>query len=72
MYWPIEAQASLTLSWPRRYRPTEVDFLLGDSSKARAKLGWRHRTSFDALVSDMVKANMAAVLAERERRNRHA
>ena len=42
------------------------------SSKARAKLGWRHRTSFDALVSDMVKADMAAVLAERERRNRHA
>ena len=52
--------------------PTEVDFLLGDSSKARAKLGWRHRTSFDTLVSDMVKADMAAVLAERERRNRHA
>ena len=57
---------------PRYFRPTEVDFLLGDSSKARAKLGWRHRTSFDALVSDMVKADMAAVLAERERRNRHA
>src|SRR5436305_8218475 len=47
---------------PRYFRPTEVDFLLGDSSKARAKLGWRHRTSFDALVSDMVKADMAAVL----------
>jgi GDPmannose 4,6-dehydratase len=57
---------------PRYFRPTEVDFLLGDSSKARARLGWRHRTSFDALVSDMVKADMAAVLAERERRNRHA
>src|SRR4051795_7868730 len=57
---------------PRYFRPTEVDFLLGDSSKARAKLGWRHRTSFDALVSDMVKADMAAVLADRERRNRHA
>ena len=57
---------------PRYFRPTEVDFLLGDSSKARARLGWRHRTSFDALVSDMVKADMAAVLAERERCNRHA
>ena len=57
---------------PRYFRPTEVDFLLGDPSKARAKLGWRHRTSFDTLVSDMVKADMAAVLAERERRNRHA
>jgi GDPmannose 4,6-dehydratase len=57
---------------PRYFRPTEVDSLLGDSSKARAKLGWRHKTSFDALVRDMVKADMAAVLAERERRNRHA
>ena len=57
---------------PRYFRPTEVDFLLGDPSKARAKLGWRHKTSFAALVSNMVKADMAAVLAERERRNRHA
>jgi GDPmannose 4,6-dehydratase len=57
---------------PRYFRPTEVDSLLGDASKARAKLGWRHKTSFDALVRDMVKADMAAVLAERERRNRHA
>ena len=33
---------------PRYFRPTEVDTLLGDPSKARAKLGWRHKTSFDA------------------------
>ena len=32
---------------PRYFRPTEVDALLGDASKARAKLGWRHKTSFD-------------------------
>ena len=57
---------------PRYFRPTEVDQLLGDPSKARAKLGWRHKTSFDALVRDMVKADMAAVRPERERRNRHA
>jgi GDP-D-mannose dehydratase len=50
----------------RYFRPTKVDFLLGDSSKARAKLGWRHRTNFDTLVSDMVKADITAVLAERE------
>jgi GDPmannose 4,6-dehydratase len=57
---------------PRYFRPTDVDFLLGDSSKAQAKLGWQHKTSFEALVSDMVKADMAAILAERERHNRHA
>ena len=48
-----------------------MDFLLGDSSKARDKLGWRHKTSFDELVSDMVKADKAVIQAERERRNRH-
>jgi GDPmannose 4,6-dehydratase len=35
---------------PRYFRPTEVDSLIGDPSKARAKLGWRHKVSFDALV----------------------
>jgi GDPmannose 4,6-dehydratase len=57
---------------PRYFRPTEVDHLLGDASKARAKLGWRHKTSFDALVQDMVKADMVAILREQKRRNRHS
>jgi len=56
---------------PRYFRATEVDALLGDPSKARAKLGWRHKISFDTLVSDMVEADMVAVLDEQERRNRH-
>jgi len=55
---------------PRYFRPTEVDSLLGDPSKARAKLGWRHKTSFDALVADMVQADRITVRDERERRNR--
>ena len=57
---------------PRYFRPTEVDSLVGDSSKARAKLGWKHKTSFDTLVAEMVEADMVVVLDERERRNRHA
>jgi GDPmannose 4,6-dehydratase len=57
---------------PRYFRPTEVDTLVGDASKARAKLGWRHKTSFDTLVADMVKAEMVAVVEERKRRNLHA
>jgi GDPmannose 4,6-dehydratase len=56
---------------PRYFRRTEVDCLIGDPSKARAKLGWRHRTSFDTLVADMVQADRVAVREERERRNRH-
>ena len=56
---------------PRYFRPTEVDALLGDPSKACAKLGWRHRTSFDELVKEMVDADMVTILQEQERINRH-
>src|SRR5262245_15037526 len=56
----------------RYFRPTEVDALLGEPSKARAKLGWRHRTSFDELVKEMVDADMVTILQEQERINRHA
>jgi GDPmannose 4,6-dehydratase len=57
---------------PRYFRLTEVGTLLGDASKAQAKLGWRHKTKFDTLVADMVQADMVAVLEERKRRNRQA
>jgi GDPmannose 4,6-dehydratase len=39
---------------PRYFRPTEVETLLGDSSKARTRLGWRPEISFDQLVKEMV------------------
>jgi GDPmannose 4,6-dehydratase len=39
---------------PRYFRPTEVDTLVGDAAKARAKLGWNHRVTFDELVTEMV------------------
>ena len=39
----------------RYFRPTEVEFLLGDATKAREKLGWRHRTGFGDLVREMVE-----------------
>src|SRR5262249_32914408 len=56
---------------PRYFRPTEVDALLGDPSKARAKLGWRHKTRFDELVAEMMQAGMVTVRHERERHNRY-
>jgi GDPmannose 4,6-dehydratase len=40
------------------FRPTEVDFLQGDASKARAKLGWRPKTGFEDLVKLMVDADI--------------
>ncbi len=49
---------------PRYFRPTEVDSLLGDARKARRKLGWKPRTSFKALVAEMVREDLKA--AERD------
>ena len=43
---------------PRYFRPTEVDTLLGDPSKARRKLGWEPRISFEELVTEMVMADL--------------
>src|SRR5208282_4774425 len=42
---------------PSYFRPTEVDLLIGDASKAREKLGWRHQTSFADLVAEMVRSD---------------
>ena len=46
---------------PRYFRPTEVDHLQGDARKARTKLGWRPKTSFEDLVREMVEADRAAI-----------
>ncbi len=53
------------------FRPTEVETLLGDPSKAAAKLGWRHTTTFPQLVKEMVAADLERVRRERWRQNRH-
>jgi len=49
---------------PRYFRPTEVETLLGDASKAREKLGWEPEITFKELVSEMMREDMKA--AERE------
>lgn len=49
---------------PRYFRPTEVETLLGDASKAKAKLGWAPKISFEELVSEMVREDLKA--AERD------
>jgi GDPmannose 4,6-dehydratase len=43
---------------PRYFRPTEVETLLGDASKAHQKLGWQPKITFNELVSEMAKADM--------------
>lgn len=53
---------------PRYFRPTEVDSLLGDASKARTQLGWQPRTGFPELVAEMVREDLA--LARRDKHSR--
>ena len=43
---------------PKYYRPTEVDLLIGDATKAREKLGWKPEYDLKALVTDMVKSDI--------------
>ena len=43
---------------PVYFRPTEVDLLVGDASKAREKLGWKPKTSFAQLVKEMVASDL--------------
>ena len=52
---------------PRYFRPTEVDLLIGDPTKARTRLGWSHETTWEALCAEMVAADLIAVANERRR-----
>jgi GDPmannose 4,6-dehydratase len=54
---------------PRYFRPTEADTLLGDPSKARQRLGWRHKVTFDELVREMVESDLAEMRRDGARRN---
>ena len=49
---------------PRYFRPTEVETLLGDATKAREKLGWTPKTTFAELVAEMVREDLKS--AERD------
>lgn len=74
-----EAFSHVGLDWrkfveidPKYLRPTEVDLLIGDASKAKAALGWQPTVTFQALVRLMVDADMAALQHElnwQEQRN---
>jgi GDPmannose 4,6-dehydratase len=57
---------------PRYFRPTEVDELLGDPTKAHQMLGWRHKTTFKELVAEMVASDRNAIRQESQRNDRSA
>jgi GDPmannose 4,6-dehydratase len=54
----------------RYFRPTEVEYLLGDATKAHDKLGWKHSTPFTNLVQEMVEHDLDLVKIETTRKNR--
>src|SRR6202167_4567401 len=54
---------------PAYFRPTEVDLLIGDPSKAHQRLGWRHQTSFGGLVREMVRSALERLQGQPPRRN---
>lgn len=49
---------------PRYFRPTEVDLLLGDPAKAKAKLGWEHETKVRELAREMVREDLKSMLTD--------
>ena len=55
----------------RYFRPTEVDVLLGDPSKAREVLGWKHTVTFTELVKEMMKSDLQAIAREFHLNERH-
>jgi GDPmannose 4,6-dehydratase len=56
---------------PRYYRPTEAESLVGDPAKAHHKLGWKHRVSFNSLVSEMVEEDLKLLRSQTQQRNYH-
>jgi GDPmannose 4,6-dehydratase len=69
-----EAFSHVGLDWqgyvdvdPKYYRPAEVDLLVGDAARAREKLGWEPRTTFEELVRLMVDADVAELEGEKAR-----
>ena len=56
---------------PKYYRPTEVDLLIGDPAKAKARLGWEHSTPFPELVKEMVRSDLKLIEVESAYRRNH-
>jgi len=56
---------------PRYFRPTEVDLLLGDATKARERLGWKHTTPFREMVAEMVREDLKLIARNQDRKDIH-
>jgi GDPmannose 4,6-dehydratase len=61
---PDQSDSPIVVVDPRYFRPTEVETLLGDATKAKTKLGWTPKISFEELVAEMVREDLKS--AERD------
>jgi GDPmannose 4,6-dehydratase len=69
-YWSTpEGERLMVAVDPRYFRPTEVETLLGDPTKAKEKLGWTPKTTFEELVAEMVREDLKS--AERDELIKH-
>jgi len=66
---PVKPGSCVVEVDPRYFRPTEVDILLGDPSKARNELGWKPEHSLDDLVSDMMESDLKLMKREQYLKN---
>ena len=66
---PLTPNPPIVAVDPRYFRPTEVETLLGDASKAKNKLGWTPKITFDELVAEMVREDLKS--AERDELIKH-
>jgi GDPmannose 4,6-dehydratase len=57
---------------PRYFRPAEVEYLIGDPSKAKRQLGWTHRVSFEQLVSEMMLSDLERIKGKPNQRRANA
>jgi GDPmannose 4,6-dehydratase len=56
---------------PKYFRPTEVDLLLGDPTKARERLGWTHTTPFREMIAEMVREDLKLIARNQDRKDIH-
>ncbi len=63
--------AELVAIDPKYFRPTEVDLLLGDATKAHDRLGWRHTITFREMVAEMVREDLKLIARDQDRKDIH-
>ena len=60
--YPVKKNSLLVAIDPQFYRPTDIEWLIGDTTKAKEELHWEARTYVDSLVHEMVTSDIQSVM----------